>query len=254
MAVLVDARAIALDYMERQDWRTPEREMRLRLNEDFCRTVADWYERAPSYSGRPAEHREYRRFKDETRRQFDALHAAGVRIEPWLNPGQPYKNSADLYEKLHTTGMLYVYLTANGHGQKRSGTRAPGSVAHPMLEPSPVVVSGVRFSYNDLFRAVHDVFGHAANGNNFSLEGEHRATWDHMQMYSPLCHRALLTETVCQICWFYCGKHLRRADGSLPRISDPDYVRPADRPYSLQHTNLMPNEFVASYYSLFTES
>lgn len=252
--MLVDAQAIALDYIEHQDLRVPEHHTRLRLSEEFCRAVADWYERAPSYSSRPAEHREYRRFKAETHRQFDALRAAGVRVEPWLRPGQPYAGSADLREKVQSTGTLHVYLTATGHGPHRVSTRAPGSVAHPMLAPSPVVVSGVRFCYNDLFRAVHDTFGHVANGNNFSLEGEHRAAWDHMGMYSPLCHRALLTETLCQICWFYCGKHLRRADGSLPNKSDPDYVRPADRPYSVQHTSLIPNEFVATFYSLFTES
>ena len=44
-------------------------------------------------------------------------------------------------------------------------------------------VGGVRFLYNDVFRAVHDFFGHVAPGNSFTARGEFMAAWDHCQMY-----------------------------------------------------------------------
>ncbi|MGK4580017.1 hypothetical protein [Kitasatospora sp. HPMI-4] len=254
--MIIDAREIAQRYIDNC---FPHASLRdpadLRFSEDFCRAVADWYDRAPLYSDRPDEQREYRRFKNETNLQFRALREAHVRIEPWVWAGQPYSTSGDLRREFPSTGTLYVYLTANGHGPYGESTESTGNAPppHPMRVPSAVTLCGRRLLENDLFRAVHDVFGHVVHGNSFSLEGELLATWDHMQMYSPECHRALLTETLCQICWFYCGPHIRRSDGSVPKAGDPDYVKPSKRPYSLQKTNLIPHEFVASFHSLFAD-
>lgn len=254
--MIVDAREIAQQYVDHWLPRTrlhPPAD--LRLSEDYCRAVADWYDRAPLFTGRPDEQREYRRFKDETKLQFRALREAQVTIEPWAGSGQPYATSGELRRKFPETGKLYIYLTSAGHGpaDEAAGGGGAGVSPHPMREPSAVVLGGVRLVHNDLFRAVHDVFGHVVHGNSFSLEGELLATWDHMQMYSPECHRALLTETLCQICWFYRGPHLRRACGCIPGAGDHDYVKPSQRPFSLQKTNLIPHEFVASFYSLFSD-
>lgn len=48
---------------------------------------------------------------------------------------------------------------------------------------------------NDRFRAVHDVFGHAAIGRGFSRNGEEAAYRSHVQMFPPAAHAALATET-----------------------------------------------------------
>lgn len=53
---------------------------------------------------------------------------------------------------------------------------------------------------NDMFRAVHDVFGHAACGRGFDPHGEEAAWLRHSGMYSPLARRALATETRGQNC------------------------------------------------------
>ena len=53
---------------------------------------------------------------------------------------------------------------------------------------------------NDMFRAVHDVFGHAAAGRGFDPHGEEAAWLKHSGMYSPLARRALTTETRGQNC------------------------------------------------------
>ncbi len=39
---------------------------------------------------------------------------------------------------------------------------------------------------NDLFRAVHDLFGHGAAGRTFDRHGEEAAYRSHAEMYSPL--------------------------------------------------------------------
>lgn len=48
---------------------------------------------------------------------------------------------------------------------------------------------------NDMFRAVHDVFGHAGIGRNFGRHGEEAAFLSHRQMFSPAAHAALTAET-----------------------------------------------------------
>jgi len=48
---------------------------------------------------------------------------------------------------------------------------------------------------NDMFRAVHDVFGHAAIGRGFSRHGEEAAFLAHRQMFPPEAHAALASET-----------------------------------------------------------
>lgn len=48
---------------------------------------------------------------------------------------------------------------------------------------------------NDQFRAVHDVFGHAGIGRNFSRDGEEAAYLSHRQMFPKAAHAALASET-----------------------------------------------------------
>ncbi len=69
---------------------------------------------------------------------------------------------------------------------------------------------------NDMFRAVHDVFGHAASGRGFDPHGEEAAWLKHSTMYSPLARRALTTETRGQNCaqtFHYGGTRFPGAEG-----------------------------------------
>jgi hypothetical protein len=48
---------------------------------------------------------------------------------------------------------------------------------------------------NEMFRAVHDAFGHGIRGNSFNALGEEVAWGSHAQMYSPLARIAMTSET-----------------------------------------------------------
>jgi hypothetical protein len=231
----------------------PDRNVSPHLDALVCRSIANWYDEAPFSSGTREEALQYETLKKGTLDQFELLQENGVRIEPWLSEGQPYATSASLARELHENSRLYVFLTSNGHGQHDASevTRHPAD--HPMLEPSPIISQGARFLFNDLFRAVHDTFGHAARGNSFTARGEFMAARDHMRMYHPECHPVLLSETVGQICWFYFGRHVRRPDGNVPRPSDPDYIPLSARPYSPQKTVPLPDDLLSAFHSLFKQ-
>ncbi|TVT45969.1 crotonobetainyl-CoA--carnitine CoA-transferase [Amycolatopsis rhizosphaerae] len=178
---------------------------RMRWNPDYCRGVACSFDRAPHLAYDSRLSRLYHRFKCETRRQYDVIRDAGITVEPWVRPGQPYRDSGALRAAVLSTGILYVYLTDSGHGAGRTGY-------HPMLATTGISVRGVEFRYNDVFRAVHDVFGHVMFGNDFSARGEFRAAFCHMGMYTPEIHPVLFTEQVAQISWYYFGPHLKRGE------------------------------------------
>lgn len=64
---------------------------------------------------------------------------------------------------------------------------------------------------NDMFRAVHDVFGHAAVGRGFSRHGEEAAFLAHRQMFPKEAHAALASETRGQNSYLNYGP-----DGQFP--------------------------------------
>lgn len=250
----LDLHGLSRDYVvSRSLDKDPSWNAVLHMDGVVCRSIADWYDQAPLTSGTKEEALQYQILKEGTLDQFELLRENGVSIEPWLSEGQPYTSSAAMSDQLHAEKKLYVFLTSNGHGQTNGAQDGQRPDDHPMLEPSPVTTHGVRLLFNDLFRAVHDVFGHAAHGNRFTARGEFMAAWDHMKMYRPACHPVLLSETVGQICWFYFGPHVRRPDGTVPRPSDPDYVPPSRRPYSPQKTVPMPDELLSAFRSLFKQ-
>lgn len=201
----------------------------VRLDEAFCCAVAEHFEAQPGYAWSAALARRYAALRVESLRQYEAIVAAGLRVEPWTGPGQPYGSGKQLREGVLATGTLYVYLTRDGHGP-------PGEHAtpHPLRGPSGVRCSGVELTDNDVLRVVHDVFGHVLLGYGFGPAGELGATYCQLALYSADAHPVLFSEQVSQICWFYYGPHLRTDTGHLPRRDEPGWVPPADRPYPEQ--------------------
>ncbi|WP_433528513.1 hypothetical protein ACQPYA_19395 [Micromonospora sp. CA-263727] len=200
----------------------------LRIDEDFCRAVADRYDTAPTVRDPAGMARGYARLAEENLRQFRLIGEAGIRVLPWSGPGQPYRDSRDLVARVRSRGRLHVFLTRHGHGPAGAGGE------HPLRAPSGVRAGGEELLHNDIFRAVHDVFGHVLYGNTFGPHGEFRATRCHLAMYPADLHPLVFAELVGQLCWFFYGPHLRRPDGTLPRRGEPGYLPPARRPYPPQ--------------------
>src|SRR5690606_19230066 len=76
---------------------------------------------------------------------------------------------------------------------------------HPLLELTDEYIGERRLVANDVFRIVHDAFGHAKEGNGFGPIGEENAWHSHVRMYSPLAARAMTTETRGQNSWVNYG-------------------------------------------------
>jgi hypothetical protein len=151
--------------------------------------IAAAYMAAPGFD--PGALPAFQAFRDETIRQYAFLTAPigpeGLGVTVKACEGDPYADAMEMISDLRHHRRLRVYATGG-----------PGN-EHPFLTNIE----------NDMFRAVHDAFGHASIGRGFDRHGEEAAWLKHSSMYSPRARRALATETRgqnCALIFHYLGR------------------------------------------------
>ena len=181
----------------------------------------------------------YDPFMLEVLSQYSFLKETGLQILPWKEEGQPYQNSVEMMEDISKNNRLYFFMTDTGFGE--FGT---GDLQHPLLEASDATNSlGEPMLYNDMFRVVHDYFGHGQKGFSFSALGEYNAFREHLTMFSPEARSALAAETLFQNAWLVYGPHIKQ-DGKFPEVGDPNYIPIKDRDFSEQKAHRPPLELL----------
>ncbi len=145
---------------------------------DVVSRVAAAYGKLPEHqnSALPAFHA----MREEVKSQFDHLtrprKRGGMGFEVGVTKEDPYGNPNE------------------------GGTKAfLGDIANRRINVLSTATTGGHGVFsddeNDMFRAVHDVFGHGATGRGVDRHGEEAAFQKHARMFSPLARRALATET-----------------------------------------------------------
>lgn len=142
--------------------------------------------------------------------QWNLLVAQDFSINPWHAAGEPYASSAAMRADLRVKWLWYLPTAQAGD----LPDVAPG-VGHPMAEY--VLVNAHRDAHghmtqrvmllNDVFRAVHDAFGHGG-GASFGPVGERKAWAAHRQTLPQAAHLALWNETTGQNLWTNYGPHM----------------------------------------------
>ena len=211
---------------------------------EFAARVADAYDALKHNPDDPEVQQSYGAMKRDIRDQWDyANQKMGIKFEPWETSfdykksfnelkqakEQPYANSKEMMDDVNNNRHLYFF---------QGGTMAEN---HPLAEVDPET----GYSYNDMLRAVHDLFGHAAHGFQFGPKGEENAYLVHRQMFSPEAIPALTTETRAQNSWFNYGAHLRDAEGKVPAKGEPGFKPTSERPFAENKAALLPPEFQA---------
>lgn len=150
----------------------------------------------------------YDQMLKETMDQYQAAKEAGFKAEFW-NPERdedPYKASPRLAIKdINENHHMYVFPTRAGFGSDEE--MASQLKDNPLLADSGERWNGEPVTYNDIFRAVHDYYGHAKEGVGFRADGEENAWRSHASMYSPLARLAMTSETRGQNSWLNYGPH-----------------------------------------------
>jgi hypothetical protein len=202
---------------------------------EFAKRIADYYDEAKSDPKSPEVKASYQALADETMAQYRVMQKAGVKIEPWEGKGEPYKNSAEMVRDVAENKHLWFFRTENGFGEGEVK-----DTSNPMLADSGVEINGHKLLVNDIFRAVHDYFGHVKEGNQFGPRGEFNAWRNHSEMFSDKAQGALAAETLAQNSWVNYGKHMRDEHGNVR--SD---VPLAERAFAEQKAVVIPKELVA---------
>lgn len=178
------------------------------VNPEKASAIAAAYDRMKHAPQDPMVQETYRAFIEETMAQYQALIEAGYKPEFYPEGADPYPNSPresalDIIENKH----MYVFPTEAGFGS------GPGDFPnHPLMGVAEGVDwgGGKPVYYNDIFRFVHDVFGHVKEGVGFRADGEDNAWRSHAAMYSHKARNAMTAETRGQNSWVNYGPYGER--------------------------------------------
>ena len=173
----------------------------------------------------PKTKKAYEALAKETQDQYEQLLKAGYKFD-FIRGADPYGNPRNAINDLVMNKRMSVFPTESGFGSS-----AVDISGNPLLARSDLrIANDPSTTYNDLFRAVHDVFGHAKHGVGFRARGEENAFQSHARMYSPEALPAAASETRGQNSWVNFGPF-----GEQNRIASP-----ANTIYADQKTGLMP--------------
>jgi hypothetical protein len=116
----------------------------------------------------------YRQLAKETKDQFDTL---PINMSFYRGGEGAYENSPQMLRDVYGNRHMYVYQGGQPHDFLNA------------MDPNTGLTA------NEMFRAVHDFYGHAVHGNPFGPKGEEIAYGAHSQMFSPLARMAMASET-----------------------------------------------------------
>lgn len=167
--------------------------------------IADAYVKMIDDPTNPEVIAAYRKLADEVADQYNYMvNELGVKVE--FVDFEPYRTADGI---LDSKLMMEDIVTNKHMFVRRSDIDADpvtGRV-HPLLTNEE----------NDMFRTVHDFFGHAASGRGFGKDGEEAAWVAHSVMFSPEARRAMTTETRGQNSYFNkFGEFAPQKAGLLP--------------------------------------
>jgi hypothetical protein len=180
------ARAVGIDYNPPTSYQ--------RVDPERATRIAHAYENMEHDPSHPLVKASYEALKQETLAQYRAAKAAGLKAEFYPDPTKdPYRSQPRLMsEDVNKNNHMYVYPTDAGFG---TGQQPEEHENNPLLGDSGERWNGKPVTFNDLFRAVHDYYGHVKEGVGFRGDGEENAWRSHAAMYSPLARIAMGSET-----------------------------------------------------------
>lgn len=223
--------AVAESYAEKAGLTLRRQADYARVDPAFGRRVAEAYEAMAHEPSDPAVREAYDDLIQQTRAQYDALVEAGYEFFFFDEASDPYDgNPWNAMRDLRQNKRMGVYATEAGFGTQDFDPSGNPLLADTGLEwaqdgqPKRVLA-------NDLFRAVHDAFGHGLEGAGFRARGEENAWQAHVRLYTGSAIGAMTTETRGQNSWLNFGPN-----GEANQTASVE-----DTVFADQKTGLMPS-------------
>lgn len=196
------------------------------VNPILGKKIADAFEKMKDQPNNKSVKKAYDALIEETFGQYEAARKAGVKFE-FMPEGQDlYGNPRNAINDIVTNQHMFVFPTESGFGSLNKSQQA-----NPLLQKTGEKWNNKDVTANDLFRAIHDYYGHAKHGVGFRSAGEENAWQSHSRMYSPEARPAATSETRGQNSWVNFGPY-----GKQNQLASP-----LDTIYADQKTGLMPD-------------
>jgi len=201
--------AVAEEYAEQKGIPLTRQSRYAEVDEDRATRIANAYESMAHDPTNPRVIAAYNNLIAQTIEQYNALIDGGytfsffdIDTDPYQ--GNPFSAMRDLRNNKH----MAVFGTYAGYGT--DGITESARNGNPLL-----VDVGIQWpdqngemqdvTANDLFRAVHDAFGHGLEGAGFRARGEENAWQAHRKLFTGPAVAALTTETRGQNSWLNYG-------------------------------------------------
>ena len=198
------------------------------VDRKMARKIAVEYDLMEDAPNDPLVKAAYDAMIDETLAQYEEILNSGLTVQ-FIKGDDPYGNPRNAILDVINNNHMYVFSTRDGYGM--DGITPEALARNPMLRETPYrTADGDPMLANDVFRVVHDYFGHIKNGVGFRARGEENAWQSHAAMYSPLARRAMTSETRGQNSWVNFG----------PEAAFNATASGADTVYADQKTGLLP--------------
>jgi hypothetical protein len=208
----------------------------VQVDEDRAKRIAEAYEEMPHAPQDPKVKEAYQELIKQTTAQYQALADAGYKF--WFidlaTPsnveyvGSPFNALRDL----RNNRQMGVFPTSDGFGTSDLDVNDNPLLADTgIMWPSGGLDGELKpVTANDLFRAVHDAFGHSLEGAGFRARGEENAWQAHVRLFTGSAVGAITSETRGQNSWLNYGPH-----GEKNRTAKTE-----DTVFADQKTGLMP--------------
>jgi hypothetical protein len=200
---------VARDYMAQAGMAYDPPKTYARIDPKRAERIAAAYTDMEDNHADPLTKASYDAMIKETMAQYKAAKDAGFKAEFWHPDKQqdPYKASPRLAtEDVRNNHHMWVYPTYAGYGNG-DPINEDDAKKNPLLQLTGETWNGIPVTVNDVFRAVHDYYGHAKEGVGFRGDGEENAWRAHAAMFSPLARLAMTSETRGQNSWLNYGPH-----------------------------------------------
>jgi hypothetical protein len=186
------------------------------IDEVRAKRIADAYEAMEHAPNDPAVKEAYENLIAQTLAQYEALAAAGYKFYladvenlPYADKPGGFGNPWNAMRDLRANKTMAVFPTDAGFGSEESAVETPenplealSDIQWPAGSPDGPMR---RVAYNDLFRAVHDAFGHGMEGAGFRAQGEENAWQAHVRLFTGSAIGAITSETRGQNSWLNFG-------------------------------------------------
>lgn len=206
----------------------------VKVDPDRAARIAAAYDEMKHDPENPRVKAAYQELIRQTVAQYEALRDAGYRF--WfMDPedvGEYGASPWNAMRDLRANKSMGVFPTTGGFGTQEADISGNPLLAEtgfmwPFGSPDGTKVPVLA---NDLFRAVHDAFGHGLEGSGFRADGEENAWQAHVRLFTGDAVAAITTETRGQNSWLNYG----------PMGEKNRNAKVEDTVFADQKTGLMP--------------